>query len=726
MWTAETPHLYTLVIALSDVMGEVTEVVSTKVGFRKVEIKDGLLMVNGVPITIKGVNRHEHEPHTGRVVSEEYMLRDIELMKQFNINAVRTSHYPNVPKWYEIESHGISFHPDTTLGNDPEWMHAHLDRTVSMVERDKNHPSIIIWSLGNEAGDGVNFEAASNWIHGRDPSRPVQYEPAERLAHTDIVVPMYARIHHLEDYASEERDRPLIMCEYAHAMGNSVGNLQDYWDVIDTNRQLQGGFIWDWVDQALYAETEDGEPYWAYGGDYGPPDIPTDRNFLANGLVSPDRVPNPHFWEVRKVYQYIKTRPIDLNEGRIRVVNGYDFTDLNRFTLQWTVTADGEPVADGLVALNLSPHDSTTMQLSIPNIEPAPGVEYFLNLDYTLRASEPLVPAGNRVAWHQFELPIHEPGPEVNVADLPALTFNTTRAALVAEGESFRFAVDRETGVISSFQYEGTELILAGLQPNFWRAPTDNDFGNDMQRRHRVWREAGANRTVESVTGRQLGEREVQIDVAARIPAGDASYHTTYTVYGSGDVIVHNRFVPGDTALPELPRFGMHVTLPVEFDRIAWYGRGPHESYWDRKTGAAVGVYEGTVMEQYTPYIRPQENGNKTDVRWVALTNPEGIGLLAIGMPLLSISAHHFTIDDFDEGLEKRNRHTYHLEPRDLVRLNLDWKQMGVGGDTSWGARTHPEYMLPVDEYSYAFRLRPFGPADGSPMELSKQIFERQ
>ena len=737
-WTAETPNLYTLTVALSDPSGDVTQVVSTKVGFRKVEVKYGRLLVNGVAITLKGVNRHEHEPKTGRVVSEEYMRQDIELMKRFNINAVRTSHYPNVPRWYEltdeyglyvideanIETHGMEHHPDTSLASNAEWTEAFLDRTRRMVERDKNHPSVIIWSLGNEAWDGSNFEVTSDWIHQRDPSRLVQYEPARRRAHTDLVVPMYARIHHLEEYVSEERDRPLIMCEYAHAMGNSVGNLQDYWDVIDAHPQLQGGFIWDWVDQGLHAVTEDGEEYWAYGGDFGPADIPTDRNFLANGLVSPDRRPNPHFWEVRKVYQYIKTKPIDLDAGVIEVANKYDFTDLYRFGMRWSVTADGEVIDEGRAFdLQLAPHDSMRVNLPLPRLIATPGVEYFLNVEWLMKQAEPMVPAGHVVAWDQFKLPSSLPGPRIDLAGLPSVSLETMEDLFRVDGHRFSLTVDRRTGVIASFEFEGTELVRTGLEPNFWRAPTDNDFGNDMQKRHRIWRTAGAERTVESVVARQLDDRTVEIDVRATIPAGDAEYRTSYTVYGSSDVIIRNTFVPGDTALPELPRFGMTMTLPADFDRIEWYGRGPHESYWDRKTGAAVGVYGGTVMEQYTPYIRPQENGNKTDVRWVALTNDDGVGLLAVGMPLLSISAHHFTIDDFDEGLEKKNRHTYHVKRRDLTTLNLDWKQMGVGGDTSWGARTHPEYTLPVREYTYSFRLRPLLRREADPMALSKVRF---
>lgn len=738
-WTAETPNLYSLLLTLADRSGQVREVLSTRIGFRKVEIKNGLLMVNGVPITIKGVDRHEHEPRTARVVSEEYMLRDIQLMKQFNINAVRTSHYPNVPRWYEvadeyglyivdeanIESHGMGYRPDVTLGNNPDWMEAHLDRTRRMVERDKNHPSVIIWSLGNEGGDGVNFEATSAWIHGRDPSRPVQYERAERRPHTDIVVPMYARIPTLREYASQRRDRPLIMCEYAHAMGNSVGNLQDYWDVIDAHEQLQGGFIWDWVDQGLHAMTQDGEEYWAYGGDFGPEGTPSDRNFLINGLVFPDRKPHPSLFEVRKVYQYIKARVVDLASSRIWIVNRYDFTNLNAFDLRWVVEGDGEPVARGVITdLGLPPHDSTMMRLPLPHITPAPGVEYFLTVNFVLKEAQPFRPKGFAVAWEQFKLPWYEPIAPVEQDSLPPMRLYDSAVQVSVGGRDFQLVVDKRQGTITSFMYRGVEFIRTGPVPNYWRAPTDNDFGNGMPKRQGVWREAGANREIERVTARQVTPQQVRIDVVARIPAGGARHYTSYVVYGSSDVVVTNRFVPGDTGLPNMPRFGMTMTLPAEFNRVAWFGRGPHETYWDRKTGAPVGVYGRSVMDLYHPYIRPQENGNRTDVRWVALTNDAGMGLLAVGEPTLNVSAFHFLNSDFDEGLEKRQRHTYHLERRDLVTLNLDYRQMGVGGDNSWGARPHEEYTLPVREYTYSLRLRPFARTDGTPLRLSKLRFQ--
>ncbi len=737
-WTAETPNLYSLTLSLIDASGSTIEVVACRIGFRRVEIRDGRLLVNGVPILIKGVNRHEHDPVGGRVVTEESMIRDIQLMKRFNINAVRTSHYPNNPIWYElcdeyglyvideanIESHGMGYDPETTLGNNPLWLGAHLDRTIRMVERDKNHPSIIIWSLGNEAGDGVNFEATSEWIHQRDPSRPVQYERARTRPHTDIVCPMYARIERLLEYAGRERSRPLILCEYAHAMGNSVGNLQEYWDVIYEHEQLQGGFIWDWVDQGLLAVNEDGEQFWAYGGDFGPEGTPSDRNFCINGLVFPDRTIHPHIWEVKKVYQYIRVLPVDLAAGSVEVENLYDFISLDAFEMHWTVVGDDEVIAAGTLAdLDTVPHDSQIIELPVPEIQPLPGVEYFLNISFVLRNGTPLVPAGHEVAWEQLALPFHEAAAPVDASGLVPLTLETTEGYIQIGREGFSVTFDVSTGELASLRYGDTEFIECGPEPNFWRAPTDNDFGNGMPERCAVWRDAGANRRIDEVAVRRIRPGEVQVYVASTLPAGNSTLYTTYAVFGSGDIVISNRFAPGGDDLPEIPRLGMKMIIPAAFDRITWYGRGPYENYWDRNTGAAVGVYGGAVMEQYHPYIRPQENGNKTDVRWVTLTNEEGYGLLAVGMPLLSISAHHFLNEDFDPGPVKRQRHTYHIRRRDLVTLNLDYRQMGVGGDNSWGARPHDEYTIFPREYSYSLRLRPFSAEDGTPMELSKRVF---
>ncbi len=655
-WSAETPDLYTLVLTLADDEGRIVQVIPTRVGFRTVEIRDGLLQVNGVPITVRGVNRHEHDPHTGRVMSDELMLRDIELMKRYNVNAVRTSHYPSDPRWYDladeyglyivdeanIESHGMGNDSEVTLGNDPAWKAAHLDRTIRMVQRDKNHPSVIIWSLGNEAGDGVNFEATSDWIHQADPTRPVLYEEAILRPHVDIYAPMYARIPHLLDYASEPRDRPLIMCEYAHAMGNSVGNLKDYWDVIEAHDQLQGGFIWDWADQGLYAETWHGEPYWAYGGDYGPPGIPSDGNFLINGLVQPDRTPNPHFEEVRKVYQNIRIRPVDLESGRIRIVNLHDFTDLAGFAGSWELSADARDVlARGDIGiLTLAAHDSIELALPLPPIGAAPGVEYFLRIEFRTREERPFLPAGWLAAWEQVRLPAYLPAQPVDPAAGSSLRFTENAEELRLEGEQFSLTVDRATGLIGSYRFRGAELVLAGPEPNYWRAPIDNDYGNHMPRRQAMWREASRFRVLESLEARRASPSRVRIEARFRVPQVQATHTVVYTVFGRGDVKITSRFVPDPQVLarggiPDLPRFGLRMRVKGEFDRVSWYGRGPQENYVDRRSGAPVGVYEATATDLYYAYVRPQENGYRTEARWVALRDERGLGLLAIGSPTL-------------------------------------------------------------------------------------------
>ncbi len=739
-WTAETPNLYTAVVSLLDPGGRTIEAVSCKTGFRNVEIRDGLLRVNGVPIRIRGVNRHEHDPRNAKVVKEDLMIEDIRLMKRFNINAVRTSHYPNAPRWYElcdryglylvdeanIESHGVSFDPDKTLANKPEWQAAHLDRTRRMVERDKNHPSVIIWSLGNEAGNGINFQATYAWIKQRDATRPVQYEGAKLNPNTDIFCPMYARISKLEEYVRTNDARPLIMCEYAHAMGNSVGNLQDYWDVILSHSKLQGGFIWDWVDQGIMRTNAKGEPFWAYGGDFGPQEIPTSKNFCCNGLVLPDRKPHPHIWEVKKVYQQIHSSPLDLAAGKLRIENRFDFTDLKEFVGSWKLEAEGRTIEQGnLSEIKLAPHQSLDIEVPYPKFKPEPGIEYFLTLSWKTRKTTPLVPAGHEAAWDQFPLPVK--APSLNPADpesLPPLIMKETGNSFFFEGKRFNLTFDKTTGTIVSLKYESTEILESGPVPDFWRAPTDNDYGNGMPVRCSVWREAGRKKKIEAATGKRLGPSHARVDVTGTLPAGNSGFTASYTIYGSGDIIVNQTFRPGAEGLPELPRFGMQMVLPAEFDAMTWYGRGPRENYWDRNTSAAVGVYSGHVMDQYHPYIRPQENGYKTDVRWVALTNKEGIGLLATGLPLIATAASRFLPDDYEYGPEKDQRHPTDMKPRDLVVFNVDLRQMGVGGDNSWGAKPHDEYMLFPKSYSYSYRLRPFSRKDGAPEVLSKETFE--
>ena len=734
-WTAEAPTLYTLLLTLLDASGATLEVVTARVGFRNVEIRGGQLLVNGVPIYIKGTNRHEHDPVTGRVVSDELMLRDITLMKRLNINAVRTSHYPNVPRWYElcdrhglyvideanIESHGVGYHPDVTLGNRPQWLALHLDRTRRMVERDKNHPSVIVWSLGNEAGDGVNFHATSAWIKGRDPSRPVHYERARREPHTDIYAPMYARIPHLLEYAASEQTRPLILCEYMHTMGNSGGGLADYWKVIRAHRQLQGGLIWDWVDQGVERRTADGRRYFAYGGDFG--DAPSDQNFMCNGIVAPDRTPHPHAWEVKKVYQSVAAELLDWPSRRVRIHNRHDFVSLAGVDIAWRVEGDGKVVAAGtLPRLTTPARTYEDVTIAVPELAPAPGVEHFLTLTFHAAAASPLVPRGFEVGFEQLTLPIAAPPlPPLDRSTMPPLAFTETADGVTVAGSGFEIAFDRAAGAIRSWRYRGVELLVSGPTPDFWRAPTDNDYGNRMPVRLAAWREAGAKRSVRGLVATRVGPAEIRVDVESTIPVGDSRHTTRYTVLGSGDVLVDVSFTPGAGEFPELPRFGMHLTLPRAFDAVTWYGRGPHESYADRTASAPVGLYAGTVDEQLHPYVRPQETGYKVDVRWIALTGPGGIGLLAVGRPLVGAAASRFLHDDYEYGPEKGQRHPTDMTPRDLVVLNVDLGQMGLGGDDSWGAKPHDEYMLFAKPYEYSFRLRPYALRDEDPVRLARQ-----
>ncbi len=738
-WTAETPDLYTLLLTLADASGTTLEVLTSKVGFRSVEIRDSQLLVNGVPITIKGVNRHEHDPLTAHVVSEESMIRDIQLMKQFNINAVRTSHYPDDPRWYQladeyglyivdeanIESHGRGYHPDTTFGNDPLWKTAHLQRTIRMVERDKNHPSIIIWSLGNEAGNGVNFYATYEWIKARDKSRPVQYERALRDWNTDIYVPMYAGFQHLIDYAEGDDQRPLIMCEYAHAMGNSVGNFTDYWEIIDKYPKLQGGFIWDWVDQGLLTTNEKGDTIFGYGGDFGPPGTPSDGNFLINGVVSPDRHPHPALWEVKKVYQYIDIERFNIRTRTVTVTNDYDFKSLDDVMLVWSITGDGIPLQTGrIVDIDLGPKESREIEIPFQLFSPQRGTLYFVKFSFRTKQATELLPLGHEVAWEQFRFPLYLAADARSLKDLPKLKLEESEGAATVSGDDFEVTFDKAAGVLASYEYRGVERLLSGPQPNFWRAPTDNDFGGRWQLKLAIWRHAGANRTLRDMTVEKVNDRQVRIRTTWDLEAGGSTYTTSYTVLGNGEIIVENHFVPGDTTLPRMPRFGMRMTMPKQFSNVEWFGRGPHESYWDRKAGAPMGRYQGTVAEQFHPYVRPQETGNKTDVRWMALTNDEGEGLLFVGMPVLSMSALHFTIEDLDPGERKAQRHAGDLVERDLVSLNVDFKQMGVGGINSWGPTALPKYSLEPDEYTYGFRLRPFNADDGPPDELARQRYD--
>jgi beta-galactosidase len=621
-----------------------------------------------------------------------------------------------------------------SLAKNEDWKEAHLYRTRNMWNRDKNQPSVIIWSLGNEAGNGVNFHATYDYLKSVDQTRPVQYEGARLDTNTDIFCPMYARIRNMEEYAKTNPERPLIQCEYAHAMGNSVGNLQDYWDVIEKYPALQGGFIWDWVDQGLLATDSEGVEFWKYGGDFGPDTVPSDGNFCINGLVSPDRSVKPHLLEVKKVYQYIGFTPVDLKKGIVSVKNKYAFLNLSNFDFNWEITGDGILVEKGkLDEMNLDPQQSANVTIPV-TLNPEAGVEYFLTITARLKNNWSILEAGTEMAAEQFELPVYVPAQKVNKDQIAEVSLQENDDSVTVSGEGFSVAFDKKAGVMTSFKKGETELLLSGPVPNFWRAPIDNDFGNNLHKRSRVWRTAGETRKVVSVSAIQKSKNSAEIgfdfDLVNDSNQVIASYKSVYTVYGSGDVLVNNNFKMTRGDLPEIVRMGMNLQMPRNFDQMSWLGRGPQESYWDRKTGAFVGLYKGSVADQYWPYVRPQENGNKTDVRWMTITDKAGNGLLFAGMPLLEVSAHHNLQVDFEsmertDGRQREgdlvvNRHINDVKPRDLTSVNIDYKQMGVGGDDSWGARTHDQYRLTDKEYSYSFRMKAIT-SDDKPEQLAKQ-----
>jgi beta-galactosidase len=937
-WTAETPHLYQLLLTVQEQGGKILEVIPVRVGFRKVEIRDGNLLLNGRRILCKGVNRHEIEPERGQAITVESMIKDLELMKQFNINANRCSHYPNQPAWYDlcdrygiylvdeanVESHGMGY-GDATLARRPEWRDAHLNRTMRMVERDKNHPSVIIWSLGNEAGNGPNFKATYDWIKRRDPTRPVQYERAGFASNTDIICPMYAPPSGLRRYAEgdaidtgegpdwqcpaqETRSRPLILCEYAHAMGNSSGNLWLYWDLIYDKPFLQGGFIWDWVDQAqretatercriqdrsahrwpcvlnsprrfenvisgpvvvepavagncsqaltieawVYptptdcrrtligkgskqwslcqtpdelefqlqpagsgkpvvasaplprdwvgqwhhvAGTYDGqklqlwidaraaaeaacsgpiqltshyltvgadpeppewqaaaffretrvysralekeelartdrgtdpdlvlwldfrdvksEPLldrpvtWAYGGDYGPPGTPSDDNFNCNGLISCDRVPHPGLHQVKHVYQNVHCTAVDLMACTIDVKNRFDFLNLNQAaTGEWRLVSDGIEVQRGSLELpDLPPGATARITLPVSPFEPEPGVEYWLEVSFHLKQDAVWAKAGHELAWDQFRLPDAAPVERFQPDPAsPRPHLRETASAIVVSVKDLALRFDKAAGTLVSITFKGRELLEVPLRPDFWRAPTDNDRGRNMTDSQGVWRLAHEGAQVQSLSAQEdAGAGTVMVRADLRLPAVEASWQTTYTISSQGEILVAVLFKPDKTDLPKIPRLGVQMTLAPGFDRVTWLGPGPEETYVDRKD-ARVGRYRGTVHEQFfTRYTEPGESGNKVEVRWIALSNDQGLGLLAIGMPLLSANALHHTTDDLQSA-----KHAPELPARQATVLNLDLEQQGVGGDNSWGAWPHDPFMLPCREYRYGFRLRPF------------------
>lgn len=709
-WTAETPSVYTLLLTLKDDAGRVVEVTRHNVGFRTLEIKNAQVLVNGRPVEFKGVNRHEHDPESGKVVSVESMKNDIALMKRLNVNAVRTSHYPNDPRWYDlcdqyglyvideanIESHGYgTYGRNNPIATDPNWVEAHLDRTRRMVERDKNHPSIITWSLGNEAGNGVCFEATYDWIKKRDPSRPVQYEQAGEERNTDIVCPMYAPIEAMVTYA-ERKDvtRPYIQCEYAHAMGNSVGNLQDYWDVIEKYPVLQGGFIWDWVDQGIWKPVPGGTGrFQAYGGDYG--DRPTDWDFCCNGLVLADRTPKPHAYEVKKVYQNVKVEPVDAAAGRVRVKNKFFFTNLDRLECVWTLRVNGKVAAEGsLGRLELAPQESKEVTIALPMDRPTEG-EGLLTVAFKMPEATSWAENGHVVAWDQMPVGPAAPTLAEVTGDGAAPEVVEDEQVVQIVGTGYRARIDRKSGALDRLEIDGQSLLAEPLVPTFEKVANSNQYASDIYKKDfGPWHAAARQRQLQELAA-ERGAHAVKVTARYVLPtASDGRLEVRYTFVKEPRIGVEMSYEPGQKdAKPLMPRFGMRLAVPKALDRVSWYGRGPHESYPDRKIGAEIAIHEGTVGAMWFPYVRPQDTGSHADTRWVAVADEGGKGLRF----RMADAPFHFSALPF--GLETlwEARHPYELEPSDANHLFIDANIHGVGGDNSWGARTHDQYTLHGD-----------------------------
>ncbi len=720
LWSAESPTLYRLLLTLKDDQDRVVQVSTCRVGFRDVEIKNGLLRVNGKVVTLKGVNRHEHDPDTGHTVSTESMIRDIRLMKQFNINAVRTSHYPNDSRWYDlcdqyglyvideanIESHGMGYGPQS-LAKDPAWQKAHLHRTRRMVERDKNHPSIIIWSLGNEAGNGVNFMATYDWIKRRDPTRPVQYEQAHLTdRNTDIRCPMYAKIGQIVAYARDNPDRPMILCEYAHAMGNSVGNLQDYWDAIEAYEHLQGGFIWDWVDQGLSQPiasprelTGEGSPlfagdtFFAYGGDFG--DVPNDGNFCMNGLVQPDRRPNPHLWEVKKVYQNVKMTMPDPSKPILKVRNEYLFTDLAAFTARWVVRVDGQIAQGGSLGhVDVQPNGENTLSIPVDFASLPPG-ESMLTVAFVQDQETSWAPPNHRVAWEQFPLRRTEAEavtPTASGGSDAEVTFEETDQQITIVADQTRLVIEKSTGAAISLSRGGVDYLAGPMDLNFWKVPNDNQYRNKYLERMSDWKTARQDRNVESVTA-EANDDGVEVVVRSTLKFNGAECRIAYSLNSDDKIRVEATYDGAAGSPPLMPRFGLQFRIPKSFGNVRWYGRGPHETYWDRKTGGEIAVHEANVEQMVFPYCRTQDTGNRTDVRWMSMTDDDGIGMRISADEPASGSVWPCTMRDMETAT-----HPYQLPRRPFNVVSLDERLQGVGGDNSWGARTHPQYTLPSDQ----------------------------
>ena len=725
-WTAETPNLYTLTATLKN-GSNTLEVIPVKVGFRKIELKGGQILVNGQPVLFKGADRHEMDPDGGYVVSRERMLQDILRMKQLNINAVRTCHYPDDNLWYDlcdqygiyvvaeanIESHGMGYGKET-LAKNPSYKKAHMERNQRNVQRGYNHPSIIFWSLGNEAGYGPNFEQCYTWIKNEDKTRAVQYEQAGTNEFTDIFCPMYYDYDACKKYSEGNIDKPLIQCEYAHAMGNSQGGFKEYWDLIRKYPKYQGGFIWDFVDQSNHWKNKDGIDIYGYGGDFNKYDA-SDNNFNDNGLISPDRRPNPHAHEVGYFYQSIWTTPGDLSKGEIKVYNENFFRDLSAYYMEWQLLANGEVMQTGVVQdLNVAPQQTATLKLNLNTEKVCPCKELLLNVSYKLKAAETLMPAGSTVAYDQLTIrPYTAKALELknqkasNLDIVVPVIKDNDHNYLIIEGENFIIEFNKHNGYLSRYEADGMQLLNPGAQltPNFWRAPTDNDYGAGLQHRYAVWKNPGLKLTS---LKQSIENEQAIVQAEYEMKAVKGKLFLTYVINNEGAVKVTQKMEAGkEEKVSDMFRFGMQMQMPENFNEVEYYGRGPVENYADRNHSTLIGKYRQTVAEQFYPYIRPQETGTKTDLRWWRVLNISGNGLQFVGDAPFSASALNYSIESLDDGVQKDQRHSPEVAKAPFTNLCIDKVQMGLGCVNSWGTLPLEKYRVPYQDYEFSFILTP-------------------
>ena len=725
-WSAETPYLYMLDLAVSDGR-RTTERIELPVGFRRVEIRNAQLLVNGQPVLIKGADRHEMDPLGGYVVSRERMVEDIRIMKQLNINAVRTCHYPDDPVWYDlcdrygiyvldeanVESHGMGYE-EKTLARVPMYARMHLERNQRMARRDKNHPSVIIWSMGNEAGMGPNFERCYEWLKSYDPSRPVHYERAVDYSletpsdFTDIVCPMYCDYRWCERYCTSNPTKPLIQCEYAHAMGNSLGGFREYWDLVRKYPSYQGGFIWDFVDQGLARYEPNGRVSFCYGGDFNNYDA-TDNSFNNNGIIAADRTWHPHAYEVQRQYQSIWTSPVDLAKGEVEVYNENFFISLEDYELEWRLMADGVALRAGRIAeLDVAPQARRIYALGFTAADFPETGELLLDVAYRLKVKQPLLDIGTVVARQQLEI---RPYDCAAACVLPAsnrpLKVTVWERGKRVEGDTWSIFFSRE-GFVSSYCVEGRELLArdSELRPNFWRAPTENDLGAGLQRKYAVWKRPELR--LESFDATVV-EGVARVECRYAMPAVGATLTMTYRINGAGEMEVVEQMTADPSAeVPNLFRFGMSMALQARYDRLSYYGRGAHENYADRLSSADIGLYEQRVDEQYhDEYVRPQESGTRSDLRRWAVLDSSGSGLELRAEAPFSASALRYATEDLDVSNFPPQRHSGQLVERDATFVNFDLHQMGLGCIDSWGALPMEQYRLPYGDYTFRFIMKP-------------------